>query len=431
MTIQLQSLEVVPPYLVGTRTVSQLDTAIRSTTIHLEHLTRGIDQLDRHMAEIINNPVSLADLPLWATVWMVGHDGLPVFTDRSHQFSSSTVYERMRMTRYHVHDAAVACREQIQELTSHKKTAEKQGEGLSVTFTIEGLREQLRKISGVNPRSIRLETSETGKPRIAFMFEGLKMTPDVNHYPSIYGGRKDVQVALPKFLVRIDLSRMGAVTAHHIRNQPRYAMYSGRSSVHPHNLNSTGTLCLGDFAGPVEELRAKLDIPTLVQVLREFFCQATAGDAAGQHWATMVKAQFFRRFGIGTGSIVLERSTFLTRLYVPGFDMTWASHGVLMPDGDTWKLFPIRNGKLMLYSDICSSLLPTCNFRNAFPQSQEEICAVGEQLELECLPEPEPLNVVEASSTGTPPTEPSGTLIIRELGYAATIEEVLAMCSPT
>jgi hypothetical protein len=157
-----------------------------------------------------------------------------------------------------------------------------------ITIKLADIKKAMRAVANViPPRHIRIAV-EHGVPNLRWRVQGLQMRPLRNDHQAINVGA-EVALPLPAFALNLPLNRGGRITAVRVRGEPGYPLYT-RNSIHPHMMGGR-YFCLGDYTGPLEELKMSYEWPGLMLLMKQFLETCNPDDPAGQTWTRMLQTQ--------------------------------------------------------------------------------------------------------------------------------------------
>ena len=151
----------------------------------------------------------------------------------------------------------------------------------TVTLTLEKLKNQIKNIPNIEPRSISFSTDEEGD-YIKVKFTKLLMVPDNNPYTWITSDFSKLSIPLKPMLVKI-YPKNGLLRILPTKKTDCLYSWGGIKTPHPHILDHY-TPCLGDFGGPFREAIDDGDWNTALTLIRLFLTHANTDDIAGGQW---------------------------------------------------------------------------------------------------------------------------------------------------
>ena len=165
-------------------------------------------------------------------------------------------------------------------LNKQKEQLEKIGRD-PVIFTKESVREALKNVGTIEPRSVVVGDDANLGIFIRWKHVGIKLKPSENRHQNLnFGG--DVEIPLGDMVVNYYLHH-NKIRVTPKRGGVRHRGLNSNLVAHPHIL-SRNEPCFGDFSGPVTEAMHDKDLETLGALMEMFLSQAAVGDPAGDLW---------------------------------------------------------------------------------------------------------------------------------------------------
>lgn len=266
------------------------------TDTNYDSLKRTVNHYERayntHQETLAQHETELQDLQTWHqlvdnTLTEIGVDQCP-HGARFVADVRATINERVSLAIGQINHHRNCTNQIVTSLTETRERLRRyppsfQGEH---RVTKADLTRALTGLPNLKPGSIATGYLPYNIPFIRWVFTGILMRPDKNHYAWLRGLGAGNTPSFPLQDVQVEIHLTdGAVKLSPLRGQRGQAPFTwdNQNRVHPHIL-SNDEPCLGDFAGPFREALHELDWVSVYTYLRLFLERAINSDAAGAKW---------------------------------------------------------------------------------------------------------------------------------------------------